>query len=75
MWELVHQWLVINCMMKPLIKQHLSDALKSKGAKGAIRRLFGREAEVAEIPLRHLRRPVSARIEDLDDDSDDDRGL
>ena len=47
----------------------------SSGAKGAMRRLFGRESTVTDIPLRHLRRPNSAKIEDLEDDPDDDRGL
>ena len=41
-----------------------------------MQRLFGREEDPETIPLRHLRpRPRSVRVEDLDDDKDDDRGL
>ena len=46
-----------------------------KGAKEAINRLFGRNDTKEHIPLRNLGRPRSARIEDLIDEEDDERGL
>lgn len=51
------------------------DAGHETGAKGAMLRLLGRKPTTTEMPLRNLRRPVSARIEDLNDDIEDDRGL
>ncbi|OCF54943.1 high-affinity cell membrane calcium channel [Kwoniella mangroviensis CBS 10435] len=45
------------------------------GAKGAMRRLLGRDKEESPIPLRNLRRHTTPKFEDLDDDLDDDRGL
>ncbi|WWC88695.1 uncharacterized protein L201_003608 [Kwoniella dendrophila CBS 6074] len=45
------------------------------GAKGAMRRLLGRDKEESAIPLRNLRRHTTPKFEDLDDDLDDDRGL
>ncbi|WRT67795.1 uncharacterized protein IL334_004769 [Kwoniella shivajii] len=49
------------------------------GAKGAMRRLLGRDKEESSIPLRNLRRHTAPKFEDLDgdmdDDMDDDRGL
>jgi hypothetical protein len=48
--------------------------LRTSGTKGAVRRLLGLEKEDTDIPLRSLQRR-SARIEDLDDDVEDDRGL
>ncbi|WWD18487.1 hypothetical protein CI109_102939 [Kwoniella shandongensis] len=47
----------------------------STGAKGAMRRLLGRDKEEYDIPLRHLKRPLSSKVEDIDDEMDDDRGL
>ena len=42
-----------------------------------MQRLFGRREETESVPLRDLKRPRprSARIEDLDYDVNDDRGL
>ncbi|WWC62542.1 uncharacterized protein I303_105138 [Kwoniella dejecticola CBS 10117] len=45
------------------------------GAKGAMRRLLGRDKEESPIPLRNLRRHTTPKFEDLDGDLDDDRGL
>jgi hypothetical protein len=40
-----------------------------------MRRLLGRSDDDDVIPLRNLKRPLSARINEVDDDYDDDRGL
>ncbi|WWC70741.1 uncharacterized protein I206_104692 [Kwoniella pini CBS 10737] len=45
------------------------------GAKGAMRRLLGRDKEESPIPLRNLRRHTTPKFENLDGDLDDDRGL
>ncbi|OCF43572.1 high-affinity cell membrane calcium channel [Kwoniella heveanensis CBS 569] len=47
----------------------------TSGAKGAMRRLLGRDKEESAIPLRNLRHSTSAKSQELDGDNDDDRGL
>ena len=56
---------------------HFQDADGASSTKGAMQRLFGRRQDAETIPLRNLKRsrPRSARIEDLDYDVNDDRGL
>lgn len=53
-----------------------AESVDGTGTKAAMRRLLGRGAEEKlDTRLRYLRRPRSARVEDLDDELDDDRGL
>ncbi|WVQ96668.1 hypothetical protein IAU59_003774 [Kwoniella sp. CBS 9459] len=47
----------------------------TSGAKGAMRRLLGRDKDESAIPLRNLRHSTSAKFEELDGDNEDDRGL